>query len=83
MLRHELIGLEAIVVTSSDPGLVGVRGTIVDETQNMLIIERGGEPRAVPKSTSIFELILPGGERVKIDGIRLLGRPEDRIKKRG
>lgn len=80
---HELIGLEAEVVMSSDPGLVGVRGVVVDETHGMLVIEQKGRLKAVPKSTSIFELILPNREKVKIDGVRLLGRPEDRIKKRG
>ena len=82
MLRHELIGLEARVVNSSDPGLLGVQGTIIDETRDMLVIEQAGRPKIVPKATSVFMLALPSGEEVEVDGAKLVARPEERVKKR-
>lgn len=83
VLRHELIGLEALVVSSSDPGLEGIRGTIVDETRNMLVLEREGKTKAFAKATARLRLTLPGGEVVEIDGSKLVASPEDRIRRRG
>lgn len=82
MLRHELIGLEARVTNSSDPGLIGTYGTIVDETRDMLVIEHVGKPKIVPKAHSIFMLTLPSGEEVEVDGAKLVARPEERVRKR-
>jgi ribonuclease P protein subunit POP4 len=82
VLRHELIGLEARVTNSSDPGLLGISGIIIDETRDMLVIEQAGKPKIVPKSTSIFVLTLPSGEEVEVDGAKLVARPEERVRKR-
>jgi len=83
VLKHELIGLEARVVNSSDQNLIGTYGTIIDETKDMLVINHAGKPRIVQKATSIFRISLPSGEEVDVDGAKLVARPEDRVKKRG
>jgi ribonuclease P protein subunit POP4 len=80
--KHELIGLEARVVNSSDKNLIGTCGTIIDETKDMLVIDQAGKPKIVQKTSSIFKLTLPSGEDIDIDGAKLVARPEDRIKKR-
>ena len=36
---HELIGLELKVVDSSNPSLIGLCGTVIDETKKTLLIE--------------------------------------------
>ena len=36
---HELIGLELKVVDSSNPSLIGLQGTVIDETKKTLLIE--------------------------------------------
>ena len=82
VLRHELIGLEARVTNSSDPGVIGTYGTIVDETRDMLVIEQAGKPKIVPKANSIFVLTLPDGEEIEVDGAKLVARPEERVRKR-
>jgi len=82
VLRHELIGLEARVTNSSDPGLIGTYGTIVDETRDMLVIEQAGKPKIVPKANSIFILTLPNGEEINVDGAKIVARPEERVRKR-
>ena len=83
VLKHELIGLEARVVNSSDQNLIGTYGTIIDETKDMFVINQAGKPKIVQKATSIFGISLPSGEEVDVDGAKLVARPEDRIKKRG
>lgn len=78
--RHELIGLECEVLSSRDPTLVGRKGIIVDETMNTLVLaERAGEKR-IPKKVAVFKLKINKEEAV-IQGKKLIGRPEDRVKK--
>lgn len=79
--RHELIGLELEILDSTHPGLRGIRGRVVDETKNMLKIRVGRKVKSVPKSTVYLRFLLPGGEEVRIEGRRLVGRPEDRVRK--
>ena len=78
---HELIGLRVKVLYHSDPGLVGVIGTIIDETQKTIVVEDiNGRRKRVLKEHGIYEIQLPTGEKVVIRGYQILGRPEDRLK---
>jgi len=77
--KHELIGLEVRVLKSSSSP-AGLRGRVVDETKNLLVIETPKGEKKVPKEHSIFEFEIPEGS-VTVDGARLLFRPEDRIKR--
>ena len=82
LVRHELIGLKAKVVDSSNPKNVGIKGRIVDETRNILVIEKtDGKEVKLVKEENVFIFDL-GGERISVDGKILVGRPEDRIKKK-
>ncbi|QOJ78208.1 ribonuclease P protein component 1 [Infirmifilum lucidum] len=82
ILRHELIGLQAEVVEARNPYLVGIRGIVLDETKNTLVIgEPGGGRKTVLKFQAVFRFILPDGTKVLVDGKYLVGRPEERLKK--
>lgn len=76
LVRHELIGLEAEVVESTDPGREGIQGE-VDETRETLEIGS----RTVPKDGSVFRFRLED-EQVRVEGGLLVGRPEERILKK-
>jgi ribonuclease P protein subunit POP4 len=82
ILRHELVGLDVKVNKSSNKQLVGLKGRVVDETRNMLIIFNGEERKAVPKDISTFHFSLPNGTIVEVDGKMIVGRPENRVKMR-
>jgi len=82
LMRHELIGLKARVENSSDPTLLGICGTIIDETRDMLVIEQAEGTKIIPKGSSKFMFTLPGGEEVEIEGAKLVRRPEERVKRR-
>ena len=82
IVQHEFIGLEAKVVKSSNPDLVGITGKVVDETRNTFTISHNGEKKVIIKDTTIFEFVMPDGTVVEIDGKVIMGRPEDRLKKR-
>jgi ribonuclease P protein subunit POP4 len=82
LVRHELIGLRVRIVSSPNRTLRGLEGKVVDETRTMLVIERAdGSEVSAQKETSVFSFEL-GGARVRIDGRVLVGRPEDRIRKK-
>jgi ribonuclease P protein subunit POP4 len=81
LLQHELIGLQITVDESTNGTLVGLRGTVVNETRNMLVIETAQRvEKSVSKASNWFIVTLD--DRVRVKGDRLVARPEDRIKKR-
>jgi ribonuclease P protein subunit POP4 len=79
VLSHELIGLDVLVVAAGNPTHIGVNGTIVDETKNMLAIRTVRGFKQVPKRYSIFRIHLPEGRIVEIDGSVISLAPEKRI----
>lgn len=80
LARDELIGRDVRVAVSNDPTLVGLTGTIVDETMKTLSIEAGGARHIVGKIGQTFAFNLEG-EDVLLDGKAIAYRPEDRIRK--
>ena len=81
LLRHELIGLRVKVIESSNPTLIEKEGVIMDETKKTLTIQEQGELKNIPKRDVSLSITLPKGEKVKVDGRKLIVRPEDRTKK--
>jgi ribonuclease P protein subunit POP4 len=80
---HELIGLYSEVIDSSNEFLIGISGNIIDETKKTISIETENNViKIIQKNVSIFQILLPNGEWVEIDGKILVNRPEDRIKKK-
>lgn len=82
ILQHELIGLNARVVKSLHPNYVGIAGRVIDETRNTLVIQYENERKIVAKSVVVFYFTMPDGTVVEIDGDAIVGRPENRVKKR-
>jgi len=76
--NHELIGLDVVVSESSDPGRKNLKGKVIDETKNTLVILVGDEKRITPKKECVFEFDI--GEKVKLNGKEIMKRAEDRIK---
>lgn len=82
IIRYEFIGTEAKVAKSTNPSCIGIKGKILDETRNTFTILHNGKRKMIIKETSIFHFKFPDGTVVEIDGKLLVGRPEDRLKKR-
>jgi ribonuclease P protein subunit POP4 len=82
ILQHEFIGLKAKVVRSSHPGYVGISGKVIDETRNTLVIRHKGKDKRIVKNVAVFHFVFPDGTMVEIEGTTIVGRPEDRLKKR-
>lgn len=81
ILRHELIGLDCIVIKADNKSQVGIGGKIVDETRKTIVIENAKGEKTIPKQGSVFRLNL-GKETVEVPGNLLIAKPEDRIKKK-
>lgn len=79
VLRHELLGLEVLVSTASNPLHTRVRGQIIDETKNTLLIRTSDGKKRVPKMRSVFRLTLENGLKIDVDGSALTGSPERRV----
>jgi len=77
--KHELIGLEVEVLHATDPSQAHVRGRVVDETRNTLVLEIQGDEKRIPKHGSRFRFEIQGG--LEVDGEEIRFRPEDRVKK--
>jgi len=82
IIQHEFIGLEAKVVKSSNSNYIGISGTVIDETRNTFVIQKGDQRKIVIKDQAVFHFTLPDSTVVEIDGKILVGRPEERLKKR-
>ena len=81
-VQDEFIGLNAKVVKSSNPSYMGISGKVVDETRNTLVIRQRHEDKVIVKEAAVFQFTLPDGTVIEVEGKIILGRPEDRMKKR-
>lgn len=79
IMSHELVGLGVQVVESTDKNKKGLKGIVVDETKNVLVIDNAGVEKKVPKKEAVFEFAL-GSEKAMVDGKKICFRPEDRVK---
>ncbi len=80
VLLHEIIGLSARVSGSTDLNKIGIRGKIVDETKNTIVIETRKGEKVVPKKEAVIEVLI-GEEKAVLDGSKIVFRPEERTKK--
>lgn len=81
LTRHELIGLKIAVIKSSNPLHLGIKGVVMDETRNTLVIFDNSKRRRVPKDDVTYGFTMPDGSSIEIEGRSLLGRPVDRLRK--
>lgn len=79
LIYHNLVGLRAKVIASTDPTQVGMEGKVTDETSHMLAILAKGGSRMVPKAISTFAFYIP--EETVVMGSEIVLSPEDRLKR--
>lgn len=69
-----------MILDSNNKNLIGMQGKIVDETKNMFTIKTNEGEKKLIKNNIKFEVITKEGI-MKIEGKKIVGRPEDRLKK--
>lgn len=78
IVQGELIG-RAVTATPHTGG-AGVKGKIVDETRDTLVVEKtDGKQARLIKGQHTFEFV-SGDRRIRIKGSLIARRPEDRLK---
>lgn len=80
MLKHEFVGLQIKITNSKNKMLIGLQGKIVNETRNTLTLKVGESLKKVLKTQVMFEVNL-GKDVFEVDGKKIVGRPEDRLKR--
>ena len=75
---HELIGLDAKVTNSTNSGLIGLNGRVIDETKSMIKISTSKGIKSVPKSSNDWEFSVDGNS-ISINGSKIAKRPFDRL----
>lgn len=81
IIRHELIGLEVRISSGNNKCQKRIKGFVANETRNILIIHQDREEKKVAKGDASFIFNLDG-KLVEVEGITLIGRPEDRVNKK-
>ncbi|UCB61140.1 MAG: ribonuclease P protein component 1 [Candidatus Bathyarchaeota archaeon] len=82
IVLHEFIGLKAKVAACANSSCTSVKGTVVNETRNTFVILQDRQRKTIVKDQATFHFTLADGTVVEIDGKVLVGKPEDRLKKR-
>ena len=76
--RHEFIGLETQIVKSNNSEVVGLNGTIINETKSMFTINTEKGLKNIPKSTSDWKFLVANKEMI-VKGSKIAKRPFERI----
>lgn len=79
MIRKELIGLTCEIVDARNHSLIGMKGKIIDETKNTLVIKNKTTKKIIKNQVKMKVDIKK--KSIIIDGKELVGRPDERIKK--
>ncbi len=82
MIKNEFIGLDVIISKSNNKQLLGMKGRIIDETKNTLVLRQKSKIMHIPKNIVHLSMLPPFSKTVEVNGRSIVARPEDRIKMR-
>jgi RNase P/RNase MRP subunit p29 len=75
---HEMIGLKTEVYNSPNSQIIGLEGTIVDETKSMFMLNTKNGFKMIPKNQNTWKLYADGQEII-LYGSLLERRSHDRL----
>jgi ribonuclease P protein subunit POP4 len=75
---HELIGLHTEITDSTNSQIIGLNGTIINETKSMIIINTAKGTKMIAKSNNYWKFSIDNKDIV-INGSKIAKRPFDRI----
>jgi ribonuclease P protein subunit POP4 len=76
--RHELIGLDTQIVDSTNAQIIGLNGTIINETKSMFSLNTGKGIKLIQKSNNIWKFNV-NSQQITINGSKIQKRPFDRL----
>lgn len=81
LIFHTFIGLEVEILCSGMRNCQGLRGRVVNETKNLLVIETPKGEKRIPKGGCTFRFFLDDDTTMDVLGKTIAFRPEERAKK--
>ncbi len=78
IMSHELIGLRTEIIESSNSQIIGLNGTIIDETKSMIIMDTTNGTKMIAKSNNSWKFSIDNKD-VVLNGSKIAKRPFDRI----
>ena len=78
IIQHEFIGLNTQITESNNSQIIGLNGTIINETKSMFALKTTRGIKLIPKSNSIWKFNLTN-EIISVDGSKIQKRPFDRL----
>lgn len=82
ILKQEFIGTHGSISQSKHADYIGLNGKVVNETRNTISILHKNKIKKIIKNSATFRFKFQDGAIAEIDGNLLVGRPEDRLKKK-
>ncbi|MCP3681142.1 MAG: ribonuclease P protein subunit [bacterium] len=79
IIKGEFIGVNIEISDSKNKSDIGMKGQIVDETKNTLIIKTEEGKKTIFKDRCTIDVLLPE-QRLRLEAGVLCGRPEERIR---
>ncbi len=79
IISHELIGLKTEIIDSSNKEILGLNGTIIDETKSMFVIDTSIGYKKIPKNHNKWKFSIQNDD-VILFGSSLCKRPFDRVR---
>lgn len=76
--RTPLIGKEIVIVSVTGGTYKGLAGKVIGDKMNVVIIEKNGKAKMIPKKVCTFDVWEDGVYMGQIEGSQLIGRPEKR-----
>ena len=76
--RHEFIGLDTKIINSSNSEVIGLNGTVINETKSMFTINTENGMKMIPKSTNDWGFTI-NGKNMTVKGSTIAKRPFERI----
>ena len=76
--RHEFIVLNTQISNSINQEVIGLNGTITNETKSMFTINTEKGMKQIPKSTNDWKFSI-GGKEITVKGSTIIKRPFERI----
>jgi len=75
---HEMVGLKTVISASTNSQIIGLTGTIVDETKSMFTINAKNGLKMIPKNQNTWKFFSDGNE-LTFSGSLLEKRSFDRL----
>ena len=76
--RHEFIGLDTKIINSYNRQVIGLNGTIINETKSMFTINTEKGIKMIPKSTNDWRFSI-NNQNMTVKGSTITKRPFERI----